>query len=197
MYAQQYEITLPADYDMGTIRTRVAKAAHILDDRAGLGLKAYAIRERGVDGSQVNQYAPMYLWHDTGRMSEFLVGRGGFQNIIGSFGRPPVHHWAGIACEAGPARAAAPKAASRRLTPMPDDADPAAVVDTALGELAGLARTDGVHTAALAFDPRHWQLLLFVLWEQAVAPDHHATERYEVLHLSTPHLDEIPRGRHW
>ncbi|GHF08553.1 DUF4865 family protein [Streptomyces morookaense] len=197
MYAKQYEITLPADYDMGVIRTRVARAAHILDDRAGLGLKAYVIRERGVDGSPVNQYAPLYLWHDTGRMSEFLVGGGGFQNIIASFGRPPVHHWAGIACEAGPARAVTPKAASRRLTPMPDGADPAAVVDTALGELAALARTEGVHTAALAFDPRHWQLMLFVLWEQAVAPDHHATERYEVLHLSSPHLDEIPRGRHW
>jgi hypothetical protein len=47
----QYEVTLPADYDIGTIRTRVAGRGHLLDDRTGLGLKAYAIRERGVDGS--------------------------------------------------------------------------------------------------------------------------------------------------
>ncbi|MFC5828113.1 DUF4865 family protein [Nonomuraea insulae] len=40
MYAKQYEITLPADYDMRIIRKRVADGGHVLDDRAGLGLKA-------------------------------------------------------------------------------------------------------------------------------------------------------------
>ncbi|SCD81378.1 protein of unknown function, partial [Streptomyces sp. SolWspMP-sol7th] len=58
MHAKQYEITLPADYDMGVIRRRVAVGGHVLDDRPGLGLKAYVIRERGVEGSPVNQYAP-------------------------------------------------------------------------------------------------------------------------------------------
>ncbi|MGY1438944.1 DUF4865 family protein [Streptomyces reniochalinae] len=43
MYAKQYEITLPADYDMETIRKRVSESGHLLDDRAGLGLKAYVI----------------------------------------------------------------------------------------------------------------------------------------------------------
>lgn len=72
MDAQQYEITLPADYDMGVIRQRVAVGGRLLDDRAGLGLKAYVIRERGVDGSPVNQYAPVHLWNDTGAMAHFL-----------------------------------------------------------------------------------------------------------------------------
>jgi hypothetical protein len=61
MHAMQYEITLPADYDMEIIRERVATRGAALDDFAGLGLKAYLIRERGVDGSPVNQYAPFYL----------------------------------------------------------------------------------------------------------------------------------------
>jgi hypothetical protein len=52
MYASQYELTLPADYDMGVIRDRVARGGRLLDDRAGLGLKAYLIRERGVNGSR-------------------------------------------------------------------------------------------------------------------------------------------------
>ncbi|GGY97463.1 hypothetical protein [Streptomyces poonensis] len=76
------------------------------------------IRERGIDGSPVNQYAPficgttpVYLWNDTGlpvnytglpvnytglpvnytgAMVHFLVGGGGFQNSIRDFGpRPP------------------------------------------------------------------------------------------------------------
>jgi hypothetical protein len=32
MQLMQYEITLPADYDMGIIRRRVQKAAPLLDD---------------------------------------------------------------------------------------------------------------------------------------------------------------------
>ncbi|WP_158677737.1 DUF4865 family protein, partial [Streptomyces sp. SPB074] len=35
MHAKQYEITLPADYDMAVIRRRVAVGGHVLDDRAG------------------------------------------------------------------------------------------------------------------------------------------------------------------
>ncbi len=200
MHAQQYEITLPADYDMRVIRKRVADFGHTLDDRAGLGLKAYVIRERGVNGSPVNQYAPFYLWNDTGAMSAFLVGGGGFQGIIRDFGRPVVQHWAGVATEAGPARGAAPKAASRRLTPIPVDADPMGLtelVQRETDELGALARRDGVHTAALAVDPRHWQLMRFVLWEHAVPEAEDATERYEVLHLSAPYLSELPEGRHW
>jgi hypothetical protein len=104
MYAKQYEVTLPADYDMQVVRKRVAAVGPLLDDRAGLGLKAYAIRERGSGGSPVNQYAPFYLWNDAGAMAHFLVGRGGFENVIRSFGRPAVHHWtASPPCPAPPA----------------------------------------------------------------------------------------------
>ncbi|MBB6417958.1 hypothetical protein HDC93_003552 [Streptomyces sp. AK010] len=63
MHALQYEITLPAGYDMGIIRDRVARRGHVLDDWAGLGLKAYPIRERGLRGSPVNAYAPFSLWN--------------------------------------------------------------------------------------------------------------------------------------
>ncbi|HBF81361.1 MAG TPA: DUF4865 domain-containing protein [Streptomyces sp.] len=204
MYAKQYEITLPADHDMGIIRERVAVGGHLLDDRAGLGLKAYVIRERGVDGSPVNQYAPFYLWNDTGAMAHFLVGGGGFQNIVRDFGRPAVHHWTGVACHTGPARTATPRAASRRLTPVPAGSDPdgtglglAALIEHETEELRGIARRDDVHTAALAFDPQSWHLMRFVLWEDAVAPDEGATERYEVLHLSAPGVTRLPEGRVW
>jgi hypothetical protein len=204
MYAKQYEITLPADYDMRVIRARVTNGGHVLDGRNGLGLKAYVIRERGVDGSPVNQYAPFYLWTDTGAMGDFLVGGGGFQNIIRDFGRPVVRHWTGVACQAGPARASSPRAASRRLTPLPADPDTdgtglglAALIEQEIEDLRALARHEDVHTAALAVDPAHWQLMRFVLWGDAVAGDAAATERYEVLHLSAPGLAQLPTGRAW
>jgi hypothetical protein len=204
VYAKQYEITLPADYDMGIIRRRVAQGGHVLDDRAGLGLKAYVIRERGVDGSPVNQYAPFYLWNDTGATAHFLVGGGGFQNIVRDFGRPVVRHWTGVACHAGPARTAPVRAASRRLTPLPSDADPdgtglglSVLLEHETEQLRQLSHQDGVHTAALAVDPHHWQLVRFVVWAETPAPDEDATERYEVLHMSVPGLDDLPRGRTW
>ncbi|MCW2914583.1 MAG: hypothetical protein JWN52_2651 [Actinomycetia bacterium] len=37
MHAMQYEITLPADYDMKIIRHRVATKGHLLDAFPGLG----------------------------------------------------------------------------------------------------------------------------------------------------------------
>ncbi|MGW4688025.1 DUF4865 family protein [Streptomyces sp. NPDC004244] len=203
MYAKQYELTLPADYDMAIIRKRVADGGHVLDSRPGLGMKAYVIRERGIDDSPVNQYAPFYLWNDTGAMAHFLVG-GGFQNIVRDFGRPAACHWTGIACHAGPARTAPPKAASRRLTTVPAHADPertgsglSALIEQETERLHRLSRHDGVHTAALALDPHHWQLLRFVLWADTSAPDQDATERYEVLHLSAPGLADLPEGRAW
>lgn len=113
MYAMQYEITLPADYDMKVIRDRVATRGHLMDAYEGLGLKAFLIRERGLDGSPVNQYAPFYLWDDTGGMNRFLWGGGGFGGIVEDFGRPAVDHWTGVAFGFGAARDAPPRGASR------------------------------------------------------------------------------------
>ncbi|GAA3813597.1 DUF4865 family protein [Amycolatopsis tucumanensis] len=185
MYAKQYEIALPADYDMGIIRRRVAERGHALDDRAGLGLKAYLIRE------SPNQYAPFYLWREAGRMAEFLVGGGGFENIVRDFGRPVVRHWTGLAFQPGPARDRAPGHASRLVTPVGEN--PAEAVEEALAGLTATAREPGVHSAALALDPHHWQLVRIVLGEH----DGEATERYEVLHLSAPELAALRVGRQW
>jgi len=96
MHAMQYEITLPADYDMKIIHHRVATKGPLLDDFAGLGLKAYLIRERGVDASPVNQYAPFYLWNSIAGMNRFLWGPG-FRGLCTDFGRPRVWQWTGLA----------------------------------------------------------------------------------------------------
>ncbi|MDT7725081.1 MAG: hypothetical protein QOI21_1657 [Actinomycetota bacterium] len=194
MHAMQYEITLPADYDMGIIRHRVATKGALLDTFPGLGLKAYGIRERGVDGSPVNQYAPFYLWQTLAGMNTFLWGNG-FRGIVDSFGRPSVQHWTGLAFEHGPAAATLPRTSSRRTETIPPGTDPASRIDEALDELRQLAATDGVHATALAIDPRSWELIHFTLWKDA-APESAGT-RYQILHLSTPELADLPPGRHW
>jgi hypothetical protein len=185
MYAAQYEITLPADYDMGIIRKRVADNGHVLDDRKGLALKAYLVREQ----DPVNQYAPFYLWRDTGAMAHFFFGGGGFQNIIRDFGRPVVRQWTGVATVAGPARDVVPATASRLLTPID-----LINTDDAVEALNELRHNENVHTAALAIDPHHWELVHFVLWRGE--PEVEGT-RYDVRHLSTPELGLLNDGQSW
>ncbi|MFI2240882.1 DUF4865 family protein [Streptomyces chrestomyceticus] len=194
MHAMQYTVTLPAAYDMGIIRDRVRTRGHLLDTCAGLGIKAYGIRERGVDGSPVNQYAPFYLWADPLAMNRFLLGDG-FRGVIRDFGRPEVRHWTGVHHERGPSAGAVPGSFVRRVEALAEATDPATAVAEAVAGQRRLARTDGVHTTALALDPRHWELVHFTLWEgTAPASD---GERFEVLHLSAPGAGQLPTGAHW
>lgn len=194
MHALQYEITLPADYDMGIIRERVATRGHLLDAFPGLGLKAYLIRERDVDGSPVNQYAPFYLWNTADGMNSFLWGAG-FQGIVGDFGRPEVQHWPGLAFEEGVASGAAPKAAIRRRVRVPASARPGEVAEGLAESARDLARRDGAVCAAVALDPRTWEALHFSLWDHA-SPEG-AGDVFQVLHLSAPERDRLRRGRQW
>lgn len=189
MYAMQYEIGLPADYDMTVIRQRVASKAPLLDHLPGLGLKAYLIREHRKEGSPVNQYAPFYLWASTEGMGHFLWDGGGFGGIVASFGRPAVRHWTGVAYAPGPSVRSAPKRATRIIETLPADADPEQAVHAARQEMARLALDPYVHSTALAVDPQAWTQVRFTLWT-ALPPDAPGT-RYEVLHLSAPGLDSI------
>ncbi|WP_406474168.1 DUF4865 family protein [Streptomyces platensis] len=194
MHAMQYAITLPADYDMRIIRDRVRTRGHLLDDFAGLGLKAYGIRERGVDGAPVNQYAPFYLWADPEAMNRFLLGDG-FRGLVRDFGRPAVQHWQGLFHRPGPAAGALPHAFTRRTVTLAEDADPATVIEQAIGGHEELATTEGVHTTALALDPRRWELVHFTLWADSAPRS--AGDRYQVLHLSAPGAGLLGEGRQW
>ncbi|MFE7319124.1 DUF4865 family protein [Streptomyces sp. NPDC057555] len=187
MHAMQYRITLPADYDMEIIRHRVTTKGPLLDDLPGLGLKAYGVRERGTDGSPVNQYAPFYLWADQEAMTRFLTGEG-FRGLVRDFGRPAVHTWQGLHHRPGPAAGHAPVSFTRRTEILPEDADPATAIEEAVAGHEELAATDGVHSTTLGLDPRRWELVHFTLWADA-APHSTDGERFRVLHLSAPGAD--------
>ncbi|WP_327121252.1 DUF4865 family protein [Streptomyces sp. NBC_01341] len=194
MHAMQYEITLPAGYDMGIIRERVATRGHLLDDFPGLGLKAYLIRERGPD-SPVNQYAPLYLWSAPEGMNAFLWGPG-FQGIVDDFGRPEVQHWTGLSYQEGSVPTALPRTAVRRRETIPGTAAPAQAVQAAIEEGARTAAHPGAVATVTAVDPRHWELLHFSLWDHE-PPGPLPGDRYEILHLSAPERDRPVRGRQW
>ncbi|MGW0904758.1 DUF4865 family protein [Streptomyces sp. NPDC002853] len=217
MHAMQYEITLPADYDMGIIRKRVATKGHLLDGYPGLGAKAYLIRERGVDDSPVNQYAPFYLWNTPEGMNSFLWGPG-FQGIVDDFGRPEVQHWSGLAFTEGAvpevdgasekgavsregAGAAASdvrasvKTAIRRRMRIPARTHLGGFADELAAEAARLARQEGALFAATAIDPRTWEALHFSVWDHESPKG--VGDVFQVLHVSAPERHLLTSGRHW
>ncbi|WP_035841118.1 DUF4865 family protein [Kitasatospora azatica] len=188
MQAMQYEITLPADYEMEIVRRRVKEKGHLLDAFPGLGLKAFLIRERGTAGSPVNQYAPFYLWRTAEGMNSFLWGPG-FRALSADFGRPTVNSWLGAAFRRGPEFGTAPTTAVRRIEPLPLGADPAEAIERAAERLPSTG-----HSTALAVDPARWELLTFSLGGEELAAE---GDRFQVLHLSAPELSELTQGRHW
>lgn len=194
MHAMQYELTLPADYDMEVIRARVARVGHLLDDWPGLGFKTYLMRERGVNGSPVNQYAPFYLWDTVEGMNTFLW-EGAFQKVSNDFGRPSVRQWTGLSYEEGGAVGIPARSAVRRRRSVPDGVELAEVMAETVGETERLAREDGVAFAAAAVDTARWELIHFSLWTHE-APKA-AGEVFEVLHVSAPGRERLPRGRQW
>ncbi|WP_428956571.1 DUF4865 family protein [Streptomyces sp. cg35] len=194
MHAMQYEVTFPADYDMGIIRERVATRHAFTDTFAGLGVKAYLMREKGVDSSPVNAYAPLYLWRTPEGMNTFLWGPA-FQGLVADFGRPVVQHWAGVAYEEGATATGAARTAVRRRMPVEAGAELPELTAESVQEVARLASTDGVLFAAAAVDPRTWELLTFSVWDDT--PPKTPGDIYQVLHVSQPERERLQRGRQW
>lgn len=84
MQAMQYNINLPADYDMGIIKKRVTDNGFKTDAFPDLLFKAYLITEKA-NGDLTNSYRPLYLWKQTEGMTTFIFD-GYFDGIIQSFG---------------------------------------------------------------------------------------------------------------
>ncbi|WP_033318568.1 DUF4865 family protein [Streptomyces yerevanensis] len=191
MHAMQYALTLPADYDMAVIRDRVARKGHLLDGWEGLGFKTYLMRERGVHGSPVNQYAPFYLWNTVAGMNSFLW-EGPFQGIVDDFGRPSVRQWTGLAYEEGGAARSPARVAVLRRQPAADGVPLTEIAEEAVRETRRLAGEDGALLAAAAVDTSRWELVHFSLWEHEMPKAD--GDAYEVLHVSAPGRDRLPQA---
>lgn len=187
MYAMQYAIGLPADYDMTIIHARVAAKGSLFDRFPGLGLKAFLLRERGVRGSAVNEYAPFYVWRSIAGMNRFLWGGGGFGGIVASFGRPPIRHWTGVGFVLGPAGSEVPRFARLERERLPLDLDPQPEIERMRCELRDRARLVSLHSAVLAVDPWIWEAIRFTLSLE----DTGEGIGYKVLHLCTPEMNRI------
>jgi hypothetical protein len=181
MYAMQYEINLPADYDMGIIRDRVARRGSALDGFAGLEFKAYLVRERS-GGAVTNAYAPFYVWNDIDGMRRFLWGGSGFAGVIASFGRPSVQDWTVAAILDGPAHGGTPAWATKTITGLPEGAIPDEAITRVVADLEE-SLTPSTNAVVLAVDVTSWTLCEFRLLD--ARPTAADGSGYEVLHVST------------
>ncbi len=180
----QYPIGLPADYDMNVIRERVRTRGSALDDRAGLNLKAYCVRERDVDGSSVNAYAPVYLWDDVGAAARFLWEGVGFEGIVRDFGRPTVRTWVPAALATGPAAGAEVTHAVLRTEQLDGRVDLVTAAREMAERAAARAADLRVHRAVAGIDPTSWSSVEF--HTLAGPPDRADGDVMTVLHVSEP-----------
>lgn len=184
MLATQYAIPLPADYDMTVIRRRVAERGHLLDDYPGLALKAYLVQDVAL-GAPQNQYAPFYLWTDTGAAASFLWGGGGFAGIVRDFGRPTVSTWLGLDFRRGRAHGEPAASATLQRRPLTPGEDPAGEAERLRRLLDDGAEGDDVLSIAAAIDPARWEAVVFTLRTADVSAPGEGTA-FEVLHVSEP-----------
>jgi hypothetical protein len=194
MIIKQYTLTLPADYDMQLIRSRVATRGPAFDTLPGLGLKAFAIREKGRFGAASNQYAPIYLWPQVESVWNFVAGPG-FQGIVESFGWTTIDVWLGLAFDrTDGADWKGLRAVTRETRVIASGTDLAALrtEEVALARQAPGAAAGRV-ARAVGIDPRTWSLVRFDYWSVPREALPAAAHAYEVLHVSAPSAAELRR----
>ncbi|WP_437214646.1 DUF4865 family protein [Pectobacterium sp. LFLA-215] len=92
MIVMQYRFTLPADYDMAIVKTRIAQNGAKLNGFPGLLFKAYLISLRDDAFCNENCYAPLYVWENAEAMAQFLQSPG-FKKLTLDFGWPQIDTW--------------------------------------------------------------------------------------------------------
>ena len=192
MIAMQYRITLPAAFDMQTVRDRVAATGPLLDDYPGLGVKAFLIREKGVDGSTANEYAPFYLWADSAGAASFLWSGVGFPAIVRDFGRPTVQTWVGGTSRSAGGDLTGARYAVRTTRALGVDTDVVTAAAAADEEAAATVATPGVLLAAYGIDPQTWELVTFALHAERPARVTADAALFQVLHVSAPEHQQLP-----
>lgn len=183
MYAMQYSVQLPTDYDMQIIRDRVTSKGHLLDGFSGLRFKAYLIREKA-KGAPGNEYAPFYVWNDIDGMRAFCWGEPGYSSIVRDFGRHPIQDWTIVDVARGPANVADAKSLVLIEDRVPVDAAPAEAIEALTRNFLDSSDPDTVWRVA-AVDVTTWTVILVEVSAAAV-PRQSAVEgaSYEVLHVS-------------
>lgn len=182
MYAMQYQITLPIDYSMQTIRDRVTQTGHLMDGYPGLQFKAYLIQEK-TKGAIRNAYAPFYVWRDIDGMRQFCWGEPGYSAIVRDFGRHSIQDWTVHQLVGGPADYTAARSLTVKTVPLPTNTAPSRCIDGITAEFLD-ATTDSTVARVTAVDVTTWTAILVELSTHEADQSSTDVTAYKVLHIS-------------
>ncbi len=181
MFAMQYAVRLPDDYDVERLNARIAERRLYFDNLDGLTHKSFLYNRLQ------RLYAPFYLWHDSVAARRFLFGDL-FAGVVRTFGRPRVRRWTILNSGRGD-RSHPPAFAAYEI----DKAGSAlSLADLGRRESEGhreMMGKPGLYAHVVGLDPDRWEIARFSLWhERAQMPLSHAdcVQGYRVLHVSEP-----------
>ncbi|WP_448042836.1 DUF4865 family protein [Bradyrhizobium liaoningense] len=188
MTIAHYIHRLPADYDIGLIRSRARERGALWNDVPDLHFKGFLLRERGRFGAIASSYSSLYLWRTGEAFRNFLVS-GRYKVVTDSFGRADIH--TRFALDARRGRANDARFIYKQELSIPIDADLTAAFASEIARNHEVAEQQGIVAAIVGVDPQSWTFTRVLLSEQQPAGQGDAVA-YEVLHLARPLLDSLP-----
>ena len=188
MTIAHYIHRLPADYDIGIIRSRARERGALWNDVSELYFKGFLLRERGRFGAIASSYSSLYLWRTDEAFRNFLVS-GRYKVVTDSFGRADIQTRFSLDARRG--RSSDPRFIYKRELSIPIDADLTATFADEIARNREAAERPGTVAAIVGVDPQRWTIARILLSDREPAGEGDAVA-YEVLHLAQPLLNSLP-----
>jgi hypothetical protein len=186
MYEMQYGFDFPDDFDMHSVRERVAEIGARFDELPGLHHKAFLVADR--TDVAAGRYTPFYVWRDLEGMMRFLSSAS-FEAVAAKYGRPSVAGWHGLVQMDGPAVAEGPRFAVQQVVDIGPSITLAQLEPIERAQAGVLATVPDVHSVSIGVDPDRWQLLRTTLW-RSKPPASVAGRVFEVAYLARSRVRE-------
>jgi hypothetical protein len=190
MIIAHYSHRLPANYDIGLIRTRAKERGPLWDDVPELYFKGFLLREKGRYGAIANSYSSLYLWRHDEAFRDFLLS-GRYKVVTDAFGRAEIQTRFALDARKGQAHHA--RFVIKEDLDIPLDADLTAVFASEIERNREIAERSTTVAAAVGVDTQNWKFTRVVLTEHEPTGNEAGTS-YEILHLARPLLETLPRG---
>ena len=188
MTIAHYIHRLPADYDIGIIRSRAKERGALWNDVPELHFKGFLLREKGRFGAIASSYSSLYLWRTDEAFRNFLVS-GRYKVVTDSFGRADIQTRLSLDARRGWANDA--RFVYKQELSIPIDADLTAAFAAEIARNREAAERSGTVAAIVGVNPQNWTFTRILLSEQGPIGEGDAVA-YEVLHLAQPLLNSLP-----
>jgi hypothetical protein len=190
MIIAHYGHRLPADYDIGIIRSRARARGHLFDAIPNLAFKAFLLRERGSFGAITSEYSSLYLWREDEGFRNFLVD-GRYKSVTDSFGRAQIETRVALDALRGSGREA--RFLYKQEQDIALDTDLTSAFAAEIERNREVSQRPGAVAAAVGVDVQNWKFTRVLLSENEPGGREEGAA-YQVLYLAKPLLAELPQA---